>query len=198
MADFTKATGQLMDWTLLDDTGAIQVQESGELDVSTDIETVLHIDICHANNAAAAEGSLEVNVLVQSGSSDEDWHTLQRIGSGDGSTTDGTTGAITAGDSTISANDGTDWTIGERIFIFDGTIADSEICFIKNISTNNVLPIDNIVNSHASGTDLFDVVDQFNVTIPSSVSTCKVYFNNTDADANYALRIRFTKATDIA
>lgn len=198
MADFTKTTGQLMEWSLLDDTGAaLQTLESSELDVSTDIETILHIDICHANNAGGLAGSLEVNVLVKSGTTDEEWHTLIQLGSGDGSTTDGTTDTVTAGGDTISANDGADWAIGGKIFIFDGTIADSEICFIGDINTNNVFPIDPVVNAHVTTTPLFDVVDQFNVTVPPSVSSVKVFFNNTDADANYAIRIRWTKATDI-
>ena len=84
------------------------------------------------------------------------------------------------------------------MFIYEGGgITNSEIVWLMEGASDAAL-MDPPVRNHADTTPYFEVNAQFNVTIPDSVSTCKVAFNNRDADATYAVRVRLTKWTEFA
>jgi len=198
MADLTKTTGQLMDWTLLDDTAGTPYVETSELSMADDVETVLHIDVCRGDNNGADADSMDATILVQSGTADEEWHEFIRLSSAALTTgTDDTVSTVGAAATGLTVADGGNFTIGLPAFIHDGTIADSEIIWIADIDGNDLVLFDAVTNAHANATPIRDVTNQFNIVMPPSVTTTKIEFVNRDADATYCLRVRWTKATDI-
>lgn len=203
--DNTKTAGVLMTWTLLDDTGGTPTVETSALTSGSSMDsavvTYLHIDVCHANSAAADASSAGVVILIKSGTTDETWHEYLRIGAT-------TTTANSADCDATSASGGTDIQVasttnfetpGDTFFFKDnGTLANS--CLITTsgyVDNDCVHSMDALVNSYDSEDWLFDVVDTWNPAIPSSVSAVKCLFWNNDADCNYACRVRYTMVTDV-
>ncbi len=199
MAALTKTEAQLLEWTLLDDTGGTEHIETGEVDASTAIETILHIEVCSADaNASTAATSVEVIVYIQSGSANDEWHVLTRLDAAAASTAAGTIAEVTGGSSNIVTYAGTSIDAGDGMFIYEsGTIANSEIIWPAEGASPADL-MDPPVRNHAASTPYFELNAQFNVTLPQTVSQAKVLFNNRDADATYAVRVRVTKVTAIS
>ncbi len=210
MADFTKTTGQLMDWTTLDDTGAVPTLETGELDsgesLDVAIETMLHIDVCSIDINAKAN-AVEVIVLIKTGTTDDDWSEHIRVSA---STTTATDENIAADSGLGEANpDRVEVaatagfiTPGQRFFIKDAsTLADSTIAWIKDYVSNDYIQVTkNLLHKYLLATPdvIYDIVDQWDIVLPPSIAAAKVLFANDDADANYACRVRYTMDTAIA
>ena len=198
MATPTKTTEVSRDWSALDDTGGVEHIEGPEIDVSGNIATVLHIDVCSADaNASTAATSVEVIVFVKSGGADDHWEVLSRLDAAAASTDAGTVGTLTGGSSNSVTYTGTDLGAGQGMFIYEGGgVTNSEIVWLMEGASDAAL-MDPPVRSHVNTTPYFEVNAQFNVTVPDSVSTCKVAFKNRDADATYLVRVRVTKWTEI-
>lgn len=204
-ADNTKSQGTLMDWTVLDDTAATPTTETNELDsgegLNDAVLAFLHIDMCHSNNSAAGDAA-GVSILIKSGTTDEDWHELVRFPATGGTANVGNCNDTTAsGQAVIELTSTTNFeTPGDIYFLKDeGTLADS--CLVMNQGTyaddDWITVIDDLVNAYDADDNLYDIVDQWMVALPSSIQACKVLFYNTDADANYACRVKYTMVTDI-
>lgn len=204
MADLTKANGQLMDWSTLDDTGGVPTLESNPLDsgegLDASIEAILHIDMCHQDTTAAA-GDIGCIVLIKSGTTDEDWHEHRRMLATLGTANLGNCDAESAGaQANVYIASTTNFeTPGDVYFMKDeGTLADS--CLIVNkdyVNDDYIICIDNLVNTYDAADNTYDIVDQWNVTLPEDTKAAKVLFYNNDADATFACRVRYSLATDI-
>lgn len=210
MANFTKSSGQLMDWTLLDDTGAVPTLETSELDsgesLDVAIETILHIDICSVDTNAKAN-AVEVIVLIKTGTTDDDWSEHLRVSA---STTTSTSENIAADsglgetnpDRVEVASTTGFITPGQKFFVKDAsTLADSTIAFIKDYVSNDYIEVfDDLLHKYLSATPdvIYDIIDQWNIVLPAPLAAAKVIFANDDADANYACRVRYTMVTAIA
>lgn len=205
MSDYTKADSQLMDWTTLDDTGAIPFLETSELDMSDgDMQTVLHIDMAHQDTNDAGTNYAGAIVLVQGGSTDEDWHELCRMQATGGQATSETlaanSGASQANPDRIEVADETGFTTyGDAYFLKDaGTLANSCLFVLKDyVTTDYLQAMDNLVNDYDTSDIVYDLVDQWSIQLPDAVSTVKVAFYNADGDATYACRVQVSQVTDL-
>ena len=202
--DATKSLGSLMDWTLLDDTAGTPVTESGELDSGEGLDAsvvgILHIDMCHADGNAAGTAA-GISILIKSGTTDEDWHEFLRV-----SATAGTANVGDCDDTSASAQaviplaSTTNFeTAGDIYFLKDeGTLADSCLVQLQTFANDvSITVIDNLVNAYDASDNTYDIVDTWNIKLPSTIQSCKVLFYNTDADATYACRVKYTLLTDI-
>lgn len=207
MADYTNAAGaQLLDWTTLDDTGAVPTTESSALTVDTNIGTTLHIDMCHQDANDASTNYAGAIVFVKSGTTDEDWHEFVRLqatgGQANAQVLAAASGSGQANPDRIEVAATANFqTPGAKYFLKDvGTLADS--CIVTNkdyVSNDYVEAMDDLVNAYDSSDYLYDIVDQWNVFIPGEmgIKSVKVFFYNTDGDATYACRVRYSQATDL-
>lgn len=202
--DNTKSQGTLMDWTLLDDTAGTPTTESNELDsgegLNDAVVAFLHIDVCHADGNAAGTAA-GVSILIKSGTTDEDWHEWRRVGVTAGTANVGDCDDTSAsGQAVIPLTSTTNFeTAGDIYFLKDeGTLADSCLVQLKSFTNDvSITVIDNLVNAYDASDNAYDIVDHWTIVLPASIQSCKVLFYNTDADATYACRIKYTMVTDI-
>lgn len=205
MAVVTKSTGQLMDWTLLDDTGGTPFTETNELDsgegLDTSIEAILYVDMCHRDTNAAGDEAY-CAVLVKHGTTDEDWSVLQVFQATAGTANQGDCDAVSAASQpNVYLTSTTNFeTPGDVYFLCDETtLADS--CLVLNkdyVNDDYVISMDDLANAYDADDNLYDIVDQWQISLPDSVAAAKVIFYNTDADATYACRVRYTLITAIS
>jgi hypothetical protein len=209
MADYTKTQGQLMDWTTLDDTGGVPSLESPALDsgeaLDSSIEAHFHIDVCHQDANDASTNNVEVVVWGKSGTTDEDWHEIARLAA-TGGTANGQILAAASGSGQANADrievaaTANFQDPGDVYFLKDaGVLANSCIVLNKDyVSNDYVEAMDDLANAYDTADYLYDIVDQFTITLPSSLQAARVTFHNPDGDATYACRIRYTLVTAMA
>jgi len=208
MADYTKINGQLMDLSTCDDTGGVPTLETPELDsgegLNDAIETQLQIDVAHQDANDAGTNNLEVIILGKSGTTDEDWHEIMRFqasgGQANAQILAAASGSGQANPNRIEVAATANFeTPGDLYFLKDvGSLADSCIVFNKDYIVNDyVEAIDDLVNAYDNADYLYDIVDQWSITLPPGFQSVKVLFANPDGDATYACRVRYTMVTDI-
>jgi len=203
MADFTKSRGQLKDWTLLDDTATdTPTVDSGELDLSGgDIGCILHLVVAHADVVDAATSPVYINVMTKKGSGNEDWGLFAQLQAGGGqAVTEALDAESASGQKQVKVAATTDWDTGqlERLFLLDGTPANSELVTVMGwADADYYLVAENLSNTHAIATALFDGVDEIPVYIPPEFQTVKVLFGNSHGTATYYLRVDYELITDI-
>lgn len=205
MATATKSQGQLMDWTLLDDTVGV---ESGLLNAgegyNDSIQAMLHIVMAHKDGNANT-GTPGCVVFIRVSGTDEGWRELVRFNA---TTTTANTQILAAASGASQANperievaatanfDG----IGDVAFLFDaGDITNSALVAIKDFVANDyVVNMDDLVGDYDNADSLFDVVDEWHVVLPSTTDEVKVLFYNDDADSEFACRVDYSLLDAIA
>lgn len=208
MANFTKTQGQLMDWTLLDDTGGVPSLESAALDSGEGLDaamvTTLHIDICHADTNDASMNTAECIIWGKSGITDEDWHELFRFqadgGQANGQVLAAASGSGQANPDRIEVAATANFQIpGDVYFLKDaGALAASCIVVNKDFVTDDYIEcIDDLVNAYDTSDYVYDLVNQWSVQLPADLQAARATFHNPDGDATYACRVRYTMATDL-
>ena len=204
-ADATKAQGQLMDWTLLDDTAGTPFVESAVLDAGEGydaaITTVLHVTMCHCSADAAGDYA-GFKVFVRISADEEGWREFVNLRASGGTSNVGDMDDTAASaQAVIPLTATTNFeTPGDVFFLHDaGTMADSCLVIFGGTYDNDVsiTVIDNLVNAYDASDNLYDIVDQWTISIPGECDEAKVLFYNTDADCNYACRIDYSHRTDI-
>lgn len=165
-------------------------------DVSGSYESSVYIEV--APIEAVAQSGVEITVEVSYGT--ENW--VKYLSFTSTVVTAGTTtindGAVTAGDTTLTLTDATTANFddpGNKWFIKDGTIANSESVRTVSESTNVVTIAEQLERNHANGLSVYDHVDNWTVKLPFAVSQVRVLFNNTDADSDVAITTRISKVT---
>jgi len=203
MADFTKTKGQLLDWTLLDDTGSdVPSVETTPLALDEELGAILDIVVAHADATDAATSYVYISVQGKVGSNDEDWRQIIQLQAGGGQATLEAVAAESASAQThIEVADTTDWDTGqlERIFVKDATLINSELVTIVGWADNDYyLAADNLTNTHADTADLLNGVDELTVHIPKEYDSVKVIFGNSHGTATYNVRVDYNVITEIA
>jgi hypothetical protein len=201
-----RTTTQLMDWATLNDTGSASPWlETDQVDISSDIRCMLHIDLCQDNTVAIADEP-EVIVWGKSGATDEDWHEIVRLGGG--TTPPGKIdidGGMSAADSSMTTGDTTGCERhGQKVFIKHTTLVGSMINTMVDFSNNvGLWFLNDAVSDYTTTADLLCAtggtnagINQWNVRVPEEFWAAKVSAHNRDADANYAFRVRYSKETD--
>lgn len=205
MADFTKVDGQLINWSVLvaAASGAAHFVETSIFEIPDDIKITLHIDMCHKDTNDAADPA-GVSVFIRSGTTNEDWHELCKY-EATGGTALGVVLAAASGQGEANpdrievAATSNFQTAGDKYFLMDaGTLGGSCIVVNKGYKTNDyIVSMDPLLNAYDTSDYIYNIVDQWNIRVPSTVKAAKVIFWNTDADATYACRARYSKDTNI-
>lgn len=198
--DNTKATGELQDWVLLDDTGATPTTETSALTTTDDVAVFLHITMAHCNTSAAGDLA-GFSILIKSGTTDEHWEEFIRMTATGGTANEGDIDqqSASAQANVYLAATANFNTPGQLIFVKNvGDITGSCLVLNKDTTTDDYITcIDNLAVTFENDDTTYDIVDQWTIQLPPSIVTSKVLFYNTDADANYACRVRYTKVTDL-
>ncbi len=206
MATLIKTEGQLLDWTLLDDTVTnVPFATSGLQTKDTAIETDLVITVAHRDANDAASAFVTVNVWARLGTTAEDFRLLNTFSAGGGQATaealDANSGVSQANKDRVKVAATTDWDtgLGETLFLLDaGTLINSTLVVVEGWSdADYYIAKDDLVNDYDSSDSLFDGVDQVPVRIPAGVQYFEVTFHNADGDATYAVRVDFAEVTSI-
>jgi hypothetical protein len=205
MATATKSQGQLLDWTLLNETVGVEstVLDSGE-GYDTDLNAMLHVTMAHID-ANANTGSPGFVVLVRVSATDEGWREFIRLSA---STTTAAAQVLAAASGLgqgsperieVAATANFDG-IGDMAFLLDaGTLADSCLVFIKDVVANDYVEnIDELVNAYDTSDYLYDVVDQWSIELPPGCDEAKVLFFNDDTDSEFACRVDYSFVDAIA
>ena len=202
MADFTKTKGQLIDWTLLDDTGSdIPSVETGALALDEEIGAKLMIVVAHADTNDPASALVYISVQVKVGANDEDWRQYcQLTAGGVQATLEAIATQSASGQAHIEVADTTDWDTGqlERLFLMDATKINSELVTIVGWADNDYyLAADNLTLTHEDTADLLNKVDEIPVFIPKEYDAVKVVFGNSHGTATYYVKVDYNLVTEI-
>lgn len=202
--DMTKSQGQLLDWTLLDDTGSAAM--SVETSVHTYTDTLSStLSIVMVNIGAVADASsVGCKVFVRYGAADDAWREWVDLKADVAvAVTIDLDAEAAAAQAVIPLSATTNFDeparIGDTFFIRDATLANSELVIWGGTFTNDVsiTAIDNLVTTHADTADIYQVVSQWNIKLPNGSDEAKLLFYNQDADANYAVRADYANEDDI-
>lgn len=205
--DYKKSSGAVkLDWTLLDDTGSdTPFVDSGDVTTTNDIQVELHIDVAHRDTNAVTAPGVTVSIWTRAGATDESWHLFTKYTCCTATSVtvalNATSGSGESNEALIQVASTADWDTGELEVLFlddNDAIANGAVVVIKGWSDNDhYTATHNLINTYASGDDLFDDVSQQVIILPAGTIAYKVYFHNADADATYAVRVEETKVTDI-
>lgn len=170
------------DWTAVaeDATG-----ESAVIDISSNYVTAIHLWAFTDMNDPH-EGTEFIIQISANSSGDEDWTTytkfIELVGDGDAEPIDDDPLAAEATTITISDTGGGYETepMGKWIAIEDSTLANSELVWLTNFTTDTSITIqDGTTNAHAKSTLIWDVAFAKTIIIPMGAgSRARVICNN--------------------
>lgn len=198
MADYTKTGTQVDEWAIVT---AASMREGASSDIPDDIEVAIEVTICKVE-AVAHDGECEIIIEVSGNTTgDEDWTELVtlKINAETASTTTlDVEAAATA--TTVPLTATADFTTkGDKYFIKNGTIANSEVVRNNGYSDGvSITILDGLTNTQQNGVSIYTSVEQFAITIPAAYRRIRVLVNNLDADCDVVSRTRIAKVTDIA
>lgn len=204
MADMTIAAPvQLLDWSILDDTGGEPFLSGGIITSDSWLGTNLMIDMAHADANDAGSNEATCKIWNKGGTTNEDWHLWMQLSANAGQANAQILAAASGSgqanpDRIEVAATANFQTPGDMYFLKDvGTLANS--CLITNrdyVSNDYVRAIHDLVNAYDNADYLYDIVDQWIVLVPPT-KYILVTFHNKDGDATYACRIQYEAITDI-
>lgn len=207
MADFTKSQGQILDWTLLDDTGSNNPFAQATMQTkSTELEVELHIVVAHQDTNDATTNYVTVSVIGRAGGDAEGWREIVSVQSGGGQaiaeTLAAASGASQGSPERLEVADTTDWDTGaaQWLFLLDsGTLVDSCLCLIEGwVDADYYINSWDIVRDYDNADILHDGVSQHRVRVPAGIQYFDILFHNADATATYAVRVDYSEVQSIA
>ena len=198
MADITLVHSSVQDWTAVAQNTIV---ESMTFDMSDSLNALLSIQA--ALDTTTAHTGTKFIVQVSSNSSgDEDWDDFTEfVGLIGTAATDAIeNNPLNAAETSLTLTGHSLTTEGVWLFIEDGTLINSEMGFVASQSTNAVVLLDGVTNSHVVSTAVFNVALTKKITLPESVGRVRVVvdnsYDNNGSTLNY--KIRISEATDIA
>ena len=197
MTDFTKTGSQIDEWAVIP---AATIREGAATAIPDDIRIAIEIAICKVE-AVAHDGEATVIVEVSDNTTgDEDWAELTsfKITAETAATTTLDAEAAAAA-TTVPLTATTNFeTKGDRYFIKNGTIANSEIVRNNGFDSGvSITILDGLTNTQQNGVSIYTTVQDWIVRIPADFRRFRVLINNADADCDIVSRTRMGKATDI-
>jgi len=203
MADFTKAQGEALTWTLLDDTAtnAPTVTTGTEVVTAGSLNWLLRIVVAHIDTNDAASSFVRVVVSTRAGADDEGWRQWLSTDAGGGQATTEGLDDVPSG-TTIPVDATTDWDDadgGVWVLIKDvGTLANSELAFLVGWTDGvSYTQSGTVVGTFDASDELYDGVSFINVLLPPGTDAYKVDFFNTHGTATYAVKVDYEAVTDI-
>ena len=198
MTDFTKAGSQIDEWAVIT---AATIREGAATAIPDDLRIAIQIFISKVE-AVAHDGEATVIVEVSDNTTgDEDWTVLNefKIDAETASTTTLDAEAAAAATTVPLTATANFTTKGDRYFIKNGTIANSEIVRNNGYSDGvSITILDGLTNTQQNGVSIYTSVQDWIVRIPADFRRFRVLINNADADCDIVSRTRVGKATDIA
>jgi hypothetical protein len=181
----------LTDWTAVAQNA---IGESGTLDCSDNVKTLLHIQ-SFLDTETAHTGTRFLIQVSSALSGDEDWQDYTEFVGliGTANKEDMTGNPTAAGATTITVASTTGYTAGAWRAIKDATLVNSELVFQTGLTTNtNITVLDGTTNEHANTSDLYNIALTQVVLLDSTVNRVRVIVDNTyDSDGstlNYKIR----------
>lgn len=198
MANYTKTGSQLDEWAVVT---AATMREGATSDIPTDLEVALEITICKVE-AVAHDGECEIIVEASSNTTgNEDWTevTTFKINAETASTTTLDAEAAAAATTVPLTATANFTTKGDKYFIKNGTIANSEIVRNNGYSDGvSITILNGLTNTQQNGVSIYTSVEQFAFTLASPYRRVRILVNNKDADCDVVSRTRIAKVTGIA
>jgi len=203
MADFTKAQGEALVWTLLDDTAtdAPTVSTGDETVTDGSLSWLLRIVVAHIDTNDAASSFVKVVVSTRAGADASRYRELVSVQAGGGQATTEGLDDVPSG-TTIPVDATGDWDDadgGTWVLIKDvGTLANSELAFLVGWSDGvSYTQAGTVVGTFDASDELYDGVDFIDVLLPEGTDTYRVDFFNTHGTATYAVKVDYEAVTDI-
>lgn len=206
MADFTKLEGEILDWTLLDDTDTDNpFAETGVQSKPDEMVVDLIITVAHNDAVDAATSFVNVRVLGRLSATAEGWRQIAPFQSGGGQATGqilaAASGSGQGNPERIEVADTTAWDTGagEMLFLKDvGTLVNSCIVLIEGwVDNDYYINAWELVNAYDNLDYLYDGLSQHLVRIPAGVSEFNVTFSNSHGTATYAVRVDYAEVTEL-
>lgn len=197
MADYTKTGSQVDEWAVV---AAATIRKGAATAIPDELEVSLEVTVCKVE-AVAHDGQCEIIIEVSGNTSgDEDWTELTtfRINAETASTTTLDAEAVAAATTVPLTATANFITKGDKYFIKNGTIANSEIVRNNGYSDGvSITILDGLSNTQQNGVSVYTCVEQFAFTLPSVYRRCRVLINNLDADCDVVSRTRISKTTEL-
>ena len=197
MADFTKTGSQVDEWAVIT---AATMRKGVEVAIPDDMQVALEVAVCKVE-AVAHDGEGIVIIEVSGNTTgNEDWTEMVtfKINAETAATTTldvEAAAAATVVPLTATANFTTK---GDKYFIKNGTIANSEIVRNNGYSDGvSITILDGLTNTQQNGVSIYTTVEQFAITLPDMCRRTRVLINNKDADCDIVSRTRLSKVTDL-
>lgn len=202
MADFTKSEGQILDWTLLDDTATDN--PFAETTIQTKVSEMvidLFIVVAHRDANDAATSFVTVRVVGRTGADAEAWREIVSFQSGGkqavAEALNAASGASQVNPERLEVADTTDWDTGEGEWLFlldSGNLVDSCLCLIRGWADNDYyINAWDLVRDYDNADILHDKVSQHRVRIPAGIRYFNVTFHNAHGTATYAVRVDYAE-----
>jgi len=198
MATYSK-TGSLT-LLALQTVSASSVVVGTAVDVSTKMGGLVYIRFGReAATAAGAGANIRIEVSFAA-SGDNSWFPIAVITTAFAACeAEAVSGTVNAGTNVITVASTTNLTIGDLIFILNGTIANSEWGRIKSISANTSVTIeDNLVNAQ-TGSTLYDSAEIYTpIVIPDGAIRLRAVDDGSLFTQAHAIEVRYSNIDGIA
>ena len=195
--DFNKAQGEVLVWTLLDDTAtdAPTVSTGDETVTAGAMSWLLRIVVAHIDTNDAASSFVKVVVSTRAGADASRYRQWVSSEAGGGQAVDETLDDVPSGTTlpTAATGEWDDADGGVWVIIKDvGTLANSELAFIVGWTDGvSYTQAGTVVGTFDASDILYDGVDFINVLLPQGTDTYRVDFFNTHSTATYAVKVDY-------
>ena len=179
--------------TAIDEVDAWQKVPAGTLvvgaagDISGSYSTLLYFEIAYADTDA--QDGVDVRIEVSYG--DDDWTLLTgtpfTTPARGGQAATNIVGGFVAGETVIELSDATNEeydTPGQKWFIEEGVEGNSESVRTKSADGDDVTICQDLLRNHGDLTDVWAIVHDYVIPVPTSFAFVRVTVNNTDANAD--------------
>lgn len=197
MATFSKALATLF---ALASTAASSVAVSSAVDLATKMGGLLFVRFGRRSATAAGAGC---NIRLEasfSASGDNSWFPFHIFTTAFAACeSEAVSGTVSAGTNVITVASTTNLTVGDVVYIDNGTIANSEWGRIKSIVANTSITLeDNLVNAQ-TGATIYDAAEIFApVAIPEGALRIRAVLDGASFTQAFACEIRYSTIDGIA
>ena len=179
------------------------VREGAALDVSSNYETALSIDVA-ISNATPHTGTKIAVQISSNGSGNEDWTTLvEFIGPTGTADLEALSGSEAIGQTVLEVASTTGYEADESRWVFledVGAVADSEMLLqVSHVANTSITVQDGLTVAKDSSDQLSNIAQNYVINIPFAASRVRVIYDNTyDSDgATVHTKCRASKVTGL-
>jgi len=194
----TKAVEAITDWTAVAQNTVVQ---SATLDCSGHYGTILNIQAFLDTTTAHAAGTDFIVQVSSTTSGNEDWqdYTIFNALGGTAVKDDVENNPLNATETSITLTGHALTALGKWIAIEDATLVDSELFFEVSQSTNAIVALEGVTNTHQNTADIYNIAISQVILLDASVYRVRVLVNNTIVATGSTLnyKLRATKITAI-